>query len=201
MLNNEKKVYLFEYKLSIVRFEILVIAILGFTIIAGTVSQAFAASDYFLKIEGVDGESKDKAHPNEIQLESWSFGASQSGSMAMGGGGGAGKVVMQDFHFTKSVDKSSPKLFEALATGQHLKEAKLVLRSAGGSQVEYMVITLSDVLVSSYSTSGSSGEDRPTESISFSFSQIKMRYVGQDEKGAPGAAVEFGWDLKTNKKV
>lgn len=183
------------------RFEILVIAILGFTIMAGTASQAFAASDYFLKIEGVDGESKDKAHANEIQLESWSFGASQSGSMAMGGGGGAGKVSMQDFSITKHVDKSSPKLFESLVTGQHLKEAKLVIRSAGGSQLEYLVITLSDVLVSSYSTGGSSGDDRPMESVSFNFSQIKMSYVEQDAKGSAGAATEFGWDLKANKKV
>ena len=196
-----KKVYLFEYKLSIVRFEILVIAILGFTIIASTASQAFAASDYFLKIEGVDGESKDDKHKNEIEIESWSFGASQSGSMAAGGGGGAGKVSMQDFTFTKSLDKSSPKLFEALATGQHLKEAKLVLRSGGGSQLEYLVITFSDVLISSYSTGGSSGEDRPTESISLNFAQIKMSYVEQNADGRAGAAVEFGWDLKANKKV
>jgi len=184
-----------------VRFEILVIAILGFTIIASTASQAFAASDYFLKIEGVDGESKDDKHKNEIEIESWSFGASQSGSMAAGGGGGAGKVSMQDFTFTKSLDKSSPKLFEALATGQHLKEAKLVLRSGGGSQLEYLVITFSDVLISSYSTGGSSGDDRPTESISLNFAQIKMSYVEQNADGRAGAAVEFGWDLKANKKV
>ena len=183
------------------RFEILVIAILGFTIMAGTASQAFAASDYFLKIEGVDGESKDKAHPNEIQLESWSFGASQSGSMAMGGGGGAGKVSMQDFSITKHVDKSSPNLFEALITGKHLPEIKLTLRSAGGSQVEYLTLTLKDVVITNYSTGGSSGDDRPMESVSFNFSQIKMSYVEQDAKGSPGAATEFGWDLKMNKKV
>ena len=182
------------------RFEILVIAILGFTVIVSTSSQAFAAVDMFLKIDGVEGESTDKVHGKEIDVLSWSWGASQSGSMAAGGAG-AGKVSMQDFTFTKSLDKSSPKLFEALATGQHLKEAKLVLRSAGGSQVEYLVITLSDVLISSYSTGGSSGEDRPTESISLNFAQIKMSYVEQDAKGSAGAATEFGWDLKANKKV
>jgi len=196
-----KKVYLFEYKLSIVRFEILIIAILGFTIIASTSSQAFAAVDMFLKMDGVEGESTDKTHGKEIDVLSWSWGASQSGSMAAGGGGGAGKVSMQDLSITKHIDKSSPKLFEALATGKHLKEAKLVLRSAGGSQVEYLVITLSDVLVSSYSTGGSSGDDRPTESISLNFAQIKMSYVEQDTKGSAGAAVEFGWDIKANKKV
>jgi type VI secretion system secreted protein Hcp len=182
-----------------VRFEILVIVILGFTIIASTSSQAFAAVDMFIKIDTIDGESTDKTHGKEIDVLSWSWGASQSGSMAMGGGGGAGKVSMQDFTFTKSLDKSSPKLFEALATGKHLKEAKLVLR--GSSSMEYLVITFSDVLISSYSTGGSSGEDRPTESISLNFAQIKMSYVEQDAKGTAGAATEFGWDLKANKKV
>jgi type VI secretion system secreted protein Hcp len=182
-----------------VRFEILIIAILGFTIIASTSSQAFAAVDMFLKIDTIDGESTDKVHGKEIDVLSWSWGASQSGSMATGGGGGAGKVSMQDFTFTKSLDKSSPKLFEALATGKHLKEAKLVLR--GSSSMEYLVITFSDVLISSYSTGGSSGEDRPTESISLNFAQIKMSYVEQDAKGTAGAATEFGWDLKANKKV
>ncbi|MGI0077522.1 MAG: Hcp family type VI secretion system effector [Nitrosopumilaceae archaeon] len=183
------------------RFEILVIAILGFTIIASTASQAFAAVDYFLKIDGVDGESKDDKHKGEIDIMSWSFGASQSGSMVMGGGGGAGKVVMQDFHFTKSIDKASPKLFEALATGAHLKEAKLVLRSPGDSQAEYMVITLSDVLVSSYSTSGASGGDRPMEEVSLNFAKITMSYMELDASGRAGASVNFGWDVKANKKV
>jgi len=182
-----------------VRFEILLVAILGFTIIAGTSTQAFAAVDYFLKIEGVEGESTDKTHGKEIDVLSWSWGASQSGSMAMGGGGGAGKVSMQDFSFTKSVDKSSPKLFEALATGKHLKEVKLTLR--GSSQVEYLTITLSDVMVSSYSTGGSSGDDRPTESVSLNFAKIKMSYVEQDASGRAGAATEFGWDLKANTKI
>jgi type VI secretion system secreted protein Hcp len=67
--------------------------------------------------------------------------------------------------------------------------------------VEYLTITLSDVLVSSYSTGGSSAEDRPTESVSLNFAQIKMSYVEQDASGKSGAAVEFGWDLKQNKKV
>jgi type VI secretion system secreted protein Hcp len=184
-----------------VRFEILlVIAVFGFTIIAATSPQAFAASDYFLKIDGIDGESKDDKHRGEIQIESWSFGATQTGTMAMGGGGGAGKVSVQDISITKSMDKASPKLFEALATGKHMKEAKLTLRKAGGDQHEYFTITLTDVIITNYSTGGSSGEDRPTESLSLNFAQIKMSYVEQDASGRAGAAVEFGWDLKKNTK-
>ncbi|HXV66198.1 MAG TPA: type VI secretion system tube protein Hcp [Nitrosopumilaceae archaeon] len=182
------------------RFQILIIAILSFTIIAGTSSQAFAAVDMFLKIDGVDGESKDSKHKGEIDVLSWSWGASQS-TTSTGGGGGAGKVSMQDFHFTKSIDKSSPKLLESLATGSHLKEAKLVLRSPGGSQTEYLVITFSDVMITSYSTGGSSGDDRPMEEVAFNFAKISMSYVEEDASGRAGASVNFGWDLKANKKV
>jgi type VI secretion system secreted protein Hcp len=184
------------------RIEILLIAVFGFVIIASTSTDAHAAAvDYFLKIDGVDGESKDDKHKGEIDIESWSWGATQTGSMAAGGGGGAGKVVMNDFTFEKPIDKATPKLFEALATGKHMKEAKLTVRKAGGDQHEYLTITLTDVMVTSYSTGGSSSSDVvPMESISLNFAQIKMSYVEQDASGRAGAAVEFGWDLKKNTK-
>ena len=90
-----------------------------------------AAVDYFLKIDGIPGESTDSKHKNEIDIESWSWGEANSGSHAYGGGGGAGKVSVQDFNFTMHVNKASPKLFLACATGQHIKEALLTCRKAG----------------------------------------------------------------------
>src|SRR5712692_175734 len=105
-----------------------------------------AIADYFLKIEGTEGESADHKDKNEIHLESWSFGASQSGTMAFGGGGGAGKVSMQDFHFVMKVNKASPKLFLACATGEHIKKGVLTCRKAGKEQQEFLKITLSDLL-------------------------------------------------------
>jgi type VI secretion system secreted protein Hcp len=167
---------------------------LGFT-------NAFAASDYFLKIEGVDGESRDEKHKGEIQIESWSWGVSNSGSMAAGSGGGAGKVSFQDFHFTKTVDKSSPLLFQAAATGEHYKQATMTVRKAGGDQVEYMTITFSDLLVTSITATG--GQDSvPTESISFNFSKIEFQYQPIDDVGrASESPVKAGYDLATNKKI
>lgn len=151
----------------------------------------------FLAIDGIEGESTDASHPKTIEIESWSFGETQS-STTSGGGGGAGKVSMQDFHFvTKTVDKSSPKLFLAGATGEHIKDATLYVRKAGSSS-DYLVIKLTDILVSSYQTGGG-GSDIPTESVSLNFAKIQLSYIGMDAEGKLLPAVDAGWDLLANK--
>ena len=93
-----------------------------------------AQVDYFLKIAGVDGESGDDKHKGEIDVESFSWGETQSGTAGHGSGGGAGKVQAQDFHFVKKLDKASSSLFIACATGEHFKSAILTARKAGGEQ-------------------------------------------------------------------
>jgi type VI secretion system secreted protein Hcp len=160
-----------------------------------------AAVDYFLKIDGVDGESTDDKHKNEIDVESWSWGESNMGTHAGGGGGGAGKVSMRDFSFTMKVCKATPKLMLACSTGQHIKEAKLTCRKAGGDQQEYMTIKFADLLVSSYQTGGSAGDVVPTDQISMNFSKIEFEYKPQKPDGSLDAPVKAGYDLKLNKKV
>jgi type VI secretion system secreted protein Hcp len=161
-----------------------------------------AAVDYFLKLDGIDGESADSKHKNEIDLESWSWGETQAGTFAGGGGGGAGKVSMQDFHFVMRVNKSSPKLLEACASGEHVKKAVLVCRKAGKEQQEYLKITFSDCLVSSFQTGGSGGSDIvPNDQISLNFAKIEYEYKEQKPDGTLGGAVKAGWNLKENKKA
>jgi type VI secretion system secreted protein Hcp len=161
-----------------------------------------AAVDYFLKIKSIEGESKDSKHKNEIDLESFSWGETQTGSHSFGGGGGAGKVQMQDFHFVMKVNKASPKLFLACATGEHIPQALLTCRKAGGKQEDFLIVTMSDVLVSSYQTSGSAhGDIVPTDQVSINFSKIEFKYSPQDEKGKVGNPVITGYDLKQNKKL
>ena len=116
----------------------------------------------------------------------------------VGGGGGAGKVSFQDLHFvTKTVDKSSPKLFLAGASGEHIKDATLFVRKAG-SNSDYLQIKLTDVLVSSYQTGGSGG-DNPTESFSLNFAKVQYSYTGTDADGKLLPAIDVGWDLLANK--
>ncbi|MBX3300011.1 MAG: type VI secretion system tube protein Hcp [Acidobacteria bacterium] len=161
-----------------------------------------AAVDYFLKIEGIEGESQDHKHKGEIELLSWSWGASQSGSHSSGGGGGAGKVVMQDFHFVMKCSKASPKLMLACATGEHIKKATIVARKAGTEQQEFLKYTLSDVLVSGYQTGGSgAGDVIPTDQISFNFAKVEIEYKEQKADGTLGGTVKAGYDIKQNKKV
>lgn len=160
------------------------------------------AVDYFLKIEGVDGESHDAKHKGEINLESFSWGASQTGSHAFGGGGGAGKVQMQDFHFVMKHNKASPKLMLACAEGEHLKKGVLTCRKAGKDQQEFLKVTMSDLLVSSYQTSGSAhGDEIPTDQISLNFSKIEFEYKEQKADGSVSTAAKVGYDLKTMKRA
>src|SRR4051812_10190148 len=107
------------------------------------------AVDMFIKIKDVEGESKDSKHSKEIDVLSWSWGASQSGSMHGGGGGGAGKANVQDISITKYVDKASPNLFKYCSNGKHIGEALLTIRKAGEKPLEYLKIKLTDLLISS----------------------------------------------------
>jgi type VI secretion system secreted protein Hcp len=160
--------------------------------------------DFYLKIDGIDGESADKKHPKEIELTKFSFGASQTGTMAYGGGGGAGKVAMDDFSFETKVSKASAKLQLACWSGQHIKKATLVCRRAGTEQQEYLKVTMSDILVSSYVIMGGSlnGTDpTPTEAVKLNFAKIEFEYKPQKEDGTLDAPAMAGWDLKQNVKV
>ncbi len=156
-----------------------------------------AAVDYFLKLYGIDGESMDAKHKNEIDLMSWSWGETQSGTFAFGGGGGAGKVSMQDFNFVMRANKSSPKLLLACATGEHIKSAVLTCRKAGKEQQEYLKIKFSDCLVSSFQTGGSGGSDIvPCDQISLNFAKIEYEYKEQKADGTLGGAIKAIYDLK-----
>lgn len=160
-----------------------------------------ASVDYFLKVDGIDGESTDNKHKNEIDVESWSWGETNAGDSSARGGGGSGKVVMQDFHFVMKTNKATPKLMLACATGQHIKEATLTVRKAGGDQQEYLKVKFSDLLVSSYQTGGSHGDVVPVDQISLNFSKIEYEYKPQKPDGTLDAPVKAGYDLKLNKKV
>lgn len=161
-----------------------------------------AAVDYFLKIDGIEGESGDAKHKGEIEIESWSFGATQAGSSGHGGGAGAGKVSFQDFHFVMKLNKASPKLVESVSTGKHIPKCVLVGRKAGGEQFEYMKYTFTDVLISSYQTGGSGASSVvPMDQISFNFSKIEFEYKEQKPDGSLGGAIKTGYDIKANKKV
>ncbi len=156
------------------------------------------AVDMFLKITDVKGESKDHKHAGEIQIESFSWGATQLGSSGHGGGAGAGKVSMQDFHFVMNNNTASPTLFLFCANGKHIKDATLTCRKAGGKQENFLIVKMSDVLISSYQTGGSQGGEVPMDQISLNYTKIEIDALGQDAKGITTSAGKKWWDMKTN---
>jgi type VI secretion system secreted protein Hcp len=161
-----------------------------------------AQGDFFLKIDGIDGESKDSKHPSELELDSWSWGETNAGSFASYGGGGSGKVSMQDFHFVINAGKHSPKVMQHCATGEHIGSGTLTCRKAGTEQQEFLKIKFTDLLISSYQVGATKhGDVLPTDQISFNFAKIEFEYKPQDEKGNLGGAIKAGYDLKANKKI
>jgi type VI secretion system secreted protein Hcp len=162
------------------------------------------AYDAFLKLTDIKGESNDSKHKGEIDVLSFSFGVSQVGTSSHGGGGGAGKASFTDLNFVHKIDQSSPVLFQKCATGEHLKDGLLTLRKAGGTQLEYLKIKLTDLLISSVQHAGTSqgGEDIPHEQVSLNFAKIELDYQPQGADGkAQGGAIHGGWDVKQNVKV
>jgi type VI secretion system secreted protein Hcp len=159
--------------------------------------------DYFLKLDGIDGESQDAQFPKHIQLESWSWGETNSGAMSHGSGGGTGKVSMQDFHFVMLMNNASATLAQNCSGGTHVATAELNCRKAGDTPQVFLKIKMTDCLVSSYQTGGSAhGEIVPTDQISINFAKIEYAYGKQDAKGKVASLDQkFGYDLKLNKKV
>jgi type VI secretion system secreted protein Hcp len=161
------------------------------------------AVDMHLKIDTIPGHSEVKGFEGQIQLESFSWNMQQRTSFGTSTGGGAGKVNMGDLTFVHNVDKATPKLIIACCTGAHIKDAILTCRKAGGeSAVDFLKITLTDVIVSSVSPSGTNHGDTPTESVSLAFAEYKVEYQEQDNKGAKkGGPVIAGFSVQKNAKT
>ena len=160
------------------------------------------AVDIFLKIEGppIKGESRDDKHKEEIDVLAWSWGLSNSGNAQTGGGAGAGKVNVQDLSVTKYIEKSTTDLFLSTCNGQHHDTVTLTVRKAGTTPVEYVKITMSEVLITSLSTGGSGGEDRLTENLSLNFAKVKVEYTPQKADGSADATQTVIWDIAANIK-
>lgn len=157
----------------------------------------------YIKFDGIDGESTSVDHKDWIIVESMSWGADAVRSA----GGGAGKVSFKDFTITHRIDKASPKLFLACATGQHIPKVTLsVTRMVQDKEVEYYRIILTDVLITSMGsespkpTAGVPSTDaRPSESVSFKvFPKVEIQYMPIDDvTGQKGEPVSSG-ELETD---
>jgi len=156
-----------------------------------------ASMDYYLKVDGIAGDSNHAQHRDWIDILSFSWSVTHSASGGPGGGGGAGRPVFQDFSWSQIVDSSIPPMFLALTQGKHIKEVTLDVVRPGERSSPFFQMSFEDVLLSSLSVVGS-GEE-PVASLSFSYSKVELVYTPQDPKGGAGKAVKGGWDLKDAK--
>jgi type VI secretion system secreted protein Hcp len=153
------------------------------------------AIDYFLRIDGIPGESDDAKHKGEIEVEAWSWGEASP----LSAGGGGGRVQMHDLHFSARFSKASAALLLACASGRHLKSAVLTARRSGEKQGDFLVVSLSEVLVSSYQTGGNEDQDSPSDSVSLNFSEIQVEYRQQGPSGKFATSAKAGWDVRQGK--
>ena len=156
------------------------------------------ASDIFAKLGDIKGESLDDKHKDEIEVLSWSWGVTNTAPASTGTGAGAGKPKFQDFSFTHKIDKASPVLMQACATGVHLKEATITHRKAGKGQQEFLIIKMNDVIVTAL-TDGDTSDGGSSETVSLAFAKVDVEYKPQKADGSLDAGVHFKYDLKANK--
>lgn len=151
--------------------------------------------DCHLKLDGVQGESTHAKHKDEIQLYSWSWGASNAANIS-GGGMAVGKGNAQDLHFTKKYDRSSPNISKHCVSGKHFKDATISMSIAGGAQEDFLVIKLKEVYITSHQVSASAGGE-VTDNISIAYADIEYAYKPQKPDGSLGGEVKFGYDQRT----
>ncbi|SUH17548.1 Hcp1 family type VI secretion system effector [Salmonella enterica subsp. enterica] len=157
--------------------------------------------DIFLKIDGIDGESMDNKHKNEIEVLSWRWNIHQESTMHAGSGLGSGKVSVTNLSFEHYIDRASPNLFKYCSSGKHIPQAILVMRKAGGNPLEYLKYTFTDLIIAMVSPSGSQGgEIASRESIELSFSTVKQEYVVQNQQGGSGGTITAGYDFKAKQR-
>ena len=157
------------------------------------------AIDIFAKLGDIKGESTDSKHKDEIEVLSFSWGISNPASHGASGGAGAGKATFQDLSIVHKIDKATPSLFAACATGEHLKDATITHRKAGKGQQEYLVVRMDDVLVTSVSTSVGVESDATAESVALAFAKVDLEYKPQKADGSLDAGIHFKYDIKGNK--
>ena len=159
-------------------------------------------ADMFIKIDDIKGEATDDKHKDEIEVLSWNWGCTQSGTMHVGTGGGAGKVHVQDLTLTKHVDKASPNLVRYACNGKHLGTAVLTVRKAAGdSPLEYVKITLTNVIITSVNLGGTGGV-LLSETVTLNFAKVKFEYTPQKTKGGVGeGSMSCAWDIGLGKEA
>lgn len=160
------------------------------------------AIEIFLKLGSIKGESVVKGFEDQIQIDSVSWSGSNAGSMHEASGGGTGKVSIMDCSLTHKVDAATPNIYLNCCNGTHIDAVVLSFRKTGGDPLVYLKVEFKEVVISSFSWGGSEGADALMETFSLNFSQAKVTYQPQDNKGAKkGGEIVGGWHIAQGVKL
>ena len=158
------------------------------------------AEQWFLQIDGIEGDSVAKGHAKAIDVLAWTWGVTQSGGGYSGGGGGSGKASFQEFDFVTRISIASPLLVIACASGTHHPWAELTGVRTGNKSVAFLKYRLSDVLVSAVRHADDE-DGAPIEEFSLRYRTFEITYTPQKASGKLGTPVHAGWDSAQNKKL
>ncbi|MEO8186357.1 MAG: type VI secretion system tube protein Hcp [Burkholderiaceae bacterium] len=158
------------------------------------------SSKIFLKIGDIKGESTDDKHKEQIEVFSWSWGVTNATTLGPASGNAAGRPSFNDLNFMHRYDKAAPLLWRACAVGQHFAEATLVGTKQGKAAQDYLVVKMSDVVVTSANASDSSGGGEAMESVGVKFAKVDVEYKPQKADGSFDVGVRFKYDIKNNKE-
>ena len=156
------------------------------------------ATDIFAKFGDIKGESTDAKHKDEIEVLSFSWGVANSGGLEIGSGASAGKATFQGLTIVHNIDKATPKLLEACATGTHLKDATITHRKAGKGQQEFLIVKMNDVIITAVAHGGTTAQPA-SETVTLAFAKVDFEYKPQKPDGSLDAGIHFKYDLKANK--
>jgi type VI secretion system secreted protein Hcp len=171
--------------------------LLAGAVAAGAALPTAAEADVFLDLEGIDGESQDSKHKNEIDILSYTQSFRRA---ATTGGGTSGKVSIGDITVLKNIDKSSPKLIEAIATAKHIPKATITFRGVGEKASEYYIVRLTDVQITAVDQTDQPDPAKIVERVQLNAAKFEYEYREQKTDGTLGTPIKFGYDIKANEK-
>jgi len=153
----------------------------------------------FLELDGIEGEAQDSKYEKKIELQSFSWGASNSSSFASGTGGSTAKGQIHDISVSMYTSRASLRLMERAVNGQHIKKGKLTLcKLHGETKIGYFELDLEHVVITSFQIAAGSNGQLPMESATLHFVKVKAKYLPQGNEGDATGNVDFGWDLQKN---
>jgi type VI secretion system secreted protein Hcp len=167
---------------------------------SGFPSSVNMATDMYLWIDGVPGESTDDRHRDWIEIVSFDSKVSTAASGATSGGGSTSVAEFSEITVGKVIDKATPLLHKHCCSGRHISQVVIELCRAMGEKQVYMKYTLDDVIVSSVGPVTVAPTSQ-LEQVSFRFGRIRWEYTPTEVDGSSGATVQEGWDLAQNRAL